>query len=168
MFLLAGSQATQCPMRRVTGCGYAGLAHVQALIAGGAYSSTAQTRMPTMSGPGWSSMLTGVWSNKHGVLNNIFTHKNYEKYPDLLTRLERINPSFSTFAAAGWPPILSTASNGPIISDNVDVKFSFKAPHQPEYQEFDRRIAEVASLYLSRANVDAAFVYFGDVDGVGI
>jgi len=27
---------------------------------------------PTVSGPGWSTMLTGVWYDKHGVIDNSF------------------------------------------------------------------------------------------------
>ena len=33
----------------------------------------------TISGPGWSSILTGVWADKHGVLDNDFKVKHYVK-----------------------------------------------------------------------------------------
>ena len=35
--------------------------HLDSLNAEGTISHSAQTRPPTVSGPGWSSMLTGVW-----------------------------------------------------------------------------------------------------------
>ena len=41
--------------------------NIDALIANGTFSGEAQTRPPTVSGPGWSSMLTGVWGDKHKV-----------------------------------------------------------------------------------------------------
>src|SRR5215208_5590449 len=37
------------------------LPNIEALVASGMLSD-AQARMPTVSGPGWSSILTGVWS----------------------------------------------------------------------------------------------------------
>lgn len=105
-------------------------------------------------------MLTGVWSDKHGVKDNTFKGKQYDKYPDFLTRLEKINPKFNTYAAANWEPLLTTLSGGPLISDNIDVKLAFKGTEA----ENDERIADVTSHYLAHEDVDAAFVYFGEVD----
>ena len=34
----------------------------------------------TISGPGWSSFLTGVWADKHGVNDNTFRGENYDEY----------------------------------------------------------------------------------------
>ncbi len=134
--------------------------NIRALIAGSTYSDTATTRMPTVSGPGWSSMLTGVWSDKHGVLNNSFVGKNYGQYPDLLTRLEGINPKFKTFAAADWPPILTSLGGGPLISDKIDVKFAFRG----DLEKSDATIADMSSDYLRREDVDVAYVYLGNID----
>ncbi|WP_049758759.1 alkaline phosphatase family protein [Renibacterium salmoninarum] len=61
----------------------------------------------TSSGPGWSSILTGVWPDKHGVQDNSFSGKNYTQYPDYLTRMKQVDPTISTFAAADWTPILT-------------------------------------------------------------
>ena len=36
---------------------------------------------PTMSGPGWSTMLTGVWYDKHGVSGNFFRGSKIDKFP---------------------------------------------------------------------------------------
>ncbi|RYX80872.1 hypothetical protein EON83_26665 [bacterium] len=141
----------------------ANIPNIRALMATGAYTGKAHTRMPTVSGPGWSSMLTGVWSDKHGVKNNAFTGKNYDQYPDFLTRLEKLNPKFSTFAAADWEPIVTGVSGGPLISDSVDAKVYFKG----HTAQNDQRIADTASNYLAHEDVDAAFVYFGNVDGIG-
>ena len=137
--------------------------NIKALIATSAYSNKAKTGLPTVSGPSWSSMLTGVWRDKHGVADNSFKGKNYTQYPDFLTRLEKINPRFSTFAAADWPPILTADGGGPLISDAVDVKLALKGHDATN----DGRIADLAATFLARENVDAAFVYFGEVDGQG-
>src|SRR5262245_55870584 len=52
--------------------------NLQKLIANGAFSQQTTILGPrehkadTISGPGWSNLLTGVWPDKHGVLNNEF------------------------------------------------------------------------------------------------
>ena len=51
--------------------------NLDAMIAAGAFSDGTQTAMPTVSGPTWSSMLTGVWPEKHGVRSNNFQGNNY-------------------------------------------------------------------------------------------
>ena len=38
---------------------------------------TRYSKNNTISGPGWSSILTGVWADKHGVHDNEFKGKNY-------------------------------------------------------------------------------------------
>ena len=45
----------------------AGLDHMQAYAGG---EKGEKTQQPTFSGPGWSTLLTGVWANKHGITSN--------------------------------------------------------------------------------------------------
>jgi predicted AlkP superfamily pyrophosphatase or phosphodiesterase len=140
------------------------LPNIEALVASGMLSD-AQARMPTVSGPGWSSILTGVWSDKHGVKDNTFVGKNYTAYPDFLTRLERADSAFSTFASVDWPPLGSALGGGPLISDSVDVKFLFNGDRLG-YPEADARAVAAASYYLAREDPDAAFVYIGNTDEI--
>ena len=63
-----------------------------ALAEAGTFSETARTARPTVSGPCWSSILTGVWPEKHGVLSNDFSSNRYGTYPDLFTRIEEARP----------------------------------------------------------------------------
>ena len=57
----------------------------------------------TVSGPGWSTIATGVWPAKHGVQDNEFDGKRYDRYPDFLTRITRAG--LSTLAVVDWPPL---------------------------------------------------------------
>ncbi len=50
----------------------------------------------TESGPGWATIATGVWPSKHGVRDNTFDGKRFDRYPDFLTRMART--SLSTVA----------------------------------------------------------------------
>ncbi|WP_374213377.1 alkaline phosphatase family protein [Streptomyces sp. G1] len=120
----------------------------------------------TSSGPGWSTIATGVWPDKHGVKDNSFTGKNYTAYPDFLTRIENANPALNTYAAADWEPITSTDQNGPIFSAKVDKRLSLKGDRDG-YGNEDPKIAAAASAELRNQNPDAAFVYFGEIDHAG-
>ena len=59
----------------------------------------------TISGPGWSSILTGVWADKHGVHDNSFKGKNYELFPHFFKRLKRQRPDAKTVSLVSWAPI---------------------------------------------------------------
>ncbi|MFJ7156612.1 alkaline phosphatase family protein [Streptomyces sp. NPDC101118] len=120
----------------------------------------------TSSGPGWSTIATGVWPDKHGVKDNSFTGKNYTAYPDFLTRAENTNPALNTYAAADWEPIASTDQNGPIFSAKVDKRLSLKGDRDG-YRNEDPKIAAAAAAELRDGNPDAAFVYLGEVDVAG-
>lgn len=140
--------------------------HLDGLIERGSFTDRAQTRPPTVSGPGWSSMLTGVWSDKHLVTGNNFEGNDYATYPDFLTRLEQIDPEFETFAVLDWPPLGSSISGGPLISNAVDTKLNVDGD-ELGYAEADARSLALATEYLANEDPDAAFVYLGDVDVVG-
>lgn len=140
--------------------------HLDSLMGVGLFSNGARTADPTWSGPCWSSMLTGVWPEKHGVYNNRFEGKNYADYPDFLTRLEQTDTTFSTFAVVDWPPLASEASGGPLLSGAIDRLLLFSGD-ELGYGEADSVSVLAAVEYLERADVDAAFVYVGNVDEVG-
>jgi len=139
---------------------------LDSLAAHGAFSDAATTRPPTVSGPGWSSMLIGVWADKHGVLNNDFTTNAYARYPDLLTRIEEIQPGLATLAVVDWPPLGTTASGGPLIGSRVDRTLNVNGDSLG-YHAADSVTAVLAADALAAGDVDAAFVYFGDVDEAG-
>ncbi|WP_306350433.1 alkaline phosphatase family protein [Flavobacterium sp. '19STA2R22 D10 B1'] len=79
--------------------------NIDALAANGTYSWDALNSDITISGPGWSAMLTGVWSNKHLVVDNNFTQKNYTDYPHFMKRVENHFPGCRTASISQWAPI---------------------------------------------------------------
>ena len=143
--------------------------HIDALIAQGAYSDNAYTRMPTISGPGWSSIVTGVWADKHGVNFydvNDFSNNDFATYPDFLTRIERANPAINTLAIVVWPPLGNTTDGGPVLSDAIDVKVNINGDGVG-YERADSLAVVAAVAQLANADPDAAFVYFGNTDILG-
>ncbi|MBZ9596039.1 alkaline phosphatase family protein [Streptomyces erythrochromogenes] len=120
----------------------------------------------TSSGPGWSTVATGVWPDKHGVRDNSFIGNNYTAHPDFLTRIENAKPALNTYAAADWEPITSTDQNGPIFSAKVDKRLSLKGDRDG-YRNEDPKVAAAAATELRTQNPDAAFVYLGEIDAAG-
>ncbi|OWK46777.1 alkaline phosphatase family protein [Fimbriiglobus ruber] len=125
---------------------------LHALRDGGAYSEIAQTGDITVSGPGWSSMLTGVWREKHGVRDNTFTGKNLTEYPSFLDRFKAAHPDARTASFATWAPIHQN------IIAKADVKTTFKK---------DADAADAAVKELQTADPDAVFLDLDDVDHAG-
>ncbi|MER5873433.1 alkaline phosphatase family protein [Streptomyces sp. NPDC002044] len=143
--------------------------HLNGLMAQGLTARSTLYANPmaaTSSGPGWSTIATGVWPDKHGVKDNSFTGKNYTAHPDFLTRIENAKPSLNTYAAADWEPITSTDQNGPIFSAKVDKRLSLKGDRDG-YGNEDPKIAAAAATELRDQNPDAAFVYLGEIDAAG-
>ncbi|MCX4801317.1 alkaline phosphatase family protein [Streptomyces sp. NBC_01214] len=143
--------------------------HLNGLMAQGLTARSTLYASPmaaTSSGPGWSTIATGVWPDKHGVKDNSFTGKNYAAHPDFLTRIENAKPALNTYAAADWEPIASTDQNGPIFSAKVDKRLSLKGDRDG-YRSEDPKIAAAAAAELRDQNPDAAFVYLGEIDAAG-
>ncbi|MFI1581331.1 alkaline phosphatase family protein [Embleya sp. NPDC020630] len=131
--------------------------HLKALMAGGVSAPSnlyAQPFAPTVSGPGWSTIATGVWPDKHGVHDNTFAGSRYDKYPDFATRLETADPTASTLVVGAWGPIAST-----IFSPKVDVRVPT--------DENDDVAADTTARYLSTGNPDTTFMHLDAVDGAG-
>lgn len=137
--------------------------HLDALAAAGAFTAAARTGLPSVSGPGWSSLLTGVWPDKHGVTDNEFTGKRYDLYPDFLTRIERLRPELGTFAVADWLPLVEAEDGSPPIGDAVDVKHVLDG-HELGWAEADTRSVALAVEHLENSDPAALFVYLGNPD----
>ena len=138
---------------------------MDSLADAGFFSDEAKTRVRTVSGPGWSSMLTGVRTAKHGVDSNDFHGNRYSEWPDFLTRLERERPELGTFAVLDWPPLGTSDSGGPLISEEIDEKINFNG-EADGYGLADSASIAAAVEHLRDADVHAAFVYLGDPDVV--
>jgi predicted AlkP superfamily pyrophosphatase or phosphodiesterase len=140
--------------------------NIDDLAEAGLFSDQAWTGEETVSGPGWSSMVIGVWADKHGVHNNDFTENSYGQYPDFLTRLEQVDSTFNTFAVLDWPPLGERVDGGPLFSDAIDVKVTFDG-EEMGYDVADSLSVLAAVDHLTNADPDAAFVYLGYIDIVG-
>ena len=137
--------------------------NLDALAGGGLFIADAQTTTPSVSGPAWSSMLTGVWPDKHGVTDNEFTGKRYDEFPDFLTRIEQVRPELATVAIADWMPLVRAEEGSAPVSDAVDVKHALDG-YEFGWAEADDRVAALAVELLTGSDPDALFVYLGHAD----
>ncbi|MFD8232221.1 alkaline phosphatase family protein [Streptomyces sp. NPDC059696] len=116
----------------------------------------------TDSGPGWSSILTGVWPDRHGVTGNDFEGADYARYPDFLTRAVTARPGLRTAAAVSWPALVRRGTLGRAIGRRVRYN-----GERWGYGRADRRVARTALRWLTRGDPDVVFVYFGATDEAG-
>lgn len=126
--------------------------HIDALIAGGAYTPTAQTCAITVSGPAWTSLLTGVEPEKHGVVDNSFDGARYDRYPTVFDRVRAHIPHARTASVVNWGPI-----NDSIIRE-ADTLISVKP---------DELVADAVVELLHDDDPDLVFVQLDQPDAAG-
>lgn len=114
----------------------------------------------TISGPGWSTILCGVWADKHGVQDNTFKGRNYEKYPHFFARLKEQQPTARTVSLITWAPIED------FIVSQADVHEKYEDKDK-DYAKCDVNCAAEAVKQLADPSLTCAFVYFGQIDEAG-
>jgi hypothetical protein len=118
-------------------------------FAGGVLGESSQ--QATSSGPGWSSILTGVWLDKHNVPNNDFSEPNYSEYPHFFQRIKEKKQEAYLSSIVNWAPI-----NDKILR---------AADHKARGNDIE--IAQLATQHLQNKNPDVLFLHFDEVDGAG-
>jgi arylsulfatase A-like enzyme len=143
--------------------------HLDRLIERGAFAVDTQILgeryrgNDTASAPGWASILTGVWADKHGVQGTTLAGGEFERYPDFLRRFKQARPTARTAAFTTWDEIARHL----VPSTDVLKVFSPRKRSPAGYLEADRRMAEAASHHLAVDNPDAVFIYFRLPDAIG-
>ncbi|MER8037096.1 alkaline phosphatase family protein [Streptomyces hydrogenans] len=135
---------------------------LKSLMANGTYGRSllyANPMAATSSGPGWSTISTGVWPDKHGVKDNTFAGKNYGRYPGFLARLAQVRPQLSLFAAVDWPELDTHGT----VTPGADAKLVY----DNDYVVNDALITGLTERVLRDQNPDVLFVYFGETDEIG-
>lgn len=89
--------------------------NIKRLAEEGIFSWNAQTEIRTISGPAWTSLLTGVHSDKHRVYDNNFKPRN-KSFKTIYTLLKQRNPSLKVVAHSHWKPIITKIFEKGILS----------------------------------------------------
>ena len=127
--------------------------NIDLLLNNAIYSLHALNDDITISGPGWSAMLAGVWSNKHGITNNTFSGSNLSQYPHFFKRVETIYPSLNTVSISQWGPI-----NNSIVLNHADYIVNVANEISVTQEAIDR---------LTNHDPDVMFLQYDDVDHAG-
>ena len=130
------------------------------------------TEQATSSGPGWSTILDGVWRNKHGVRSNKFEEHRLAEFPHFMRRIKDAKPTAWCSSLADWPEIHDFIADASRDGEKefLDVKFTVHpdpAKKQHDWPDLDIAIRDRAAMLLREKNPDAMFVYFGQVDETG-
>jgi predicted AlkP superfamily pyrophosphatase or phosphodiesterase len=120
---------------------------------------------PTISGPSWTTVATGVLAPTHKVFDNDLRGHRIDDHPDFLTRVRTAWPGALTYAAANWPPLVHESDGGPIFRaggfHTGDPGLELDA-----WEHAEELVIVDAITVLGGQDVAAAFVYLGVPDVV--
>jgi hypothetical protein len=91
---------------------------------------------PTISGPSWATIFTGVLADRHRIVDNDLRGNRLADFPDLLTLAGRLRPGIRTWVGAAWPPLVSADSGGPLFAGG-GVGPGAPTGHEPDWSEPD-------------------------------
>ncbi|MFE5964406.1 HAD-IA family hydrolase [Streptomyces sp. NPDC056463] len=138
--------------------------HLDALAADGFLAPVVvEPGTPTMSGPCWATIVTGVTVDKHAVWSNDFSGNRLAVFPDFTTRLR--DAGRRTYVAAAWEPLMTVANGGPLF--RAPGRVTHVAPTADDcegWEEADELITAEAERVLTEYDPEASFVYLGAVD----
>lgn len=129
---------------------------------------------PTISGPGWSTLFTGVFADKHGVRGNgpKFTAGNFKDHPHFFRYLREAKPQAWLGSIVGdtWPEvntILIAGSGEKLTNDLTIVPNEVVMEGDKSRKLNDANVAKEAARCLREQNPDVLFLHFLDVDHAG-
>ena len=108
----------------------------------------------TRSGPGWSTMLTGVWFDKHGVTSNSFKGSQIDKYPPFNVLMKRKNKNFKMASFIMWKPIEKHIIKG-------------TGEYYKFFSRYNDELAVAVSKHIVQSKEDVIFIDFDHVDRAG-
>lgn len=136
-----------------TAIDYAATPGIGALKINGSYSMSGYGGVPAYTSSGWSTMLTGVSSDKHGVtVNESFSGNNFGQYPSVVSRMKSVLSSLVVASVVRTPEV-NTLLNG-----SADQKFQFNT---------DEEVYTKSLELLKQADMGAVFVQFSSPADVG-
>ncbi|WP_369992270.1 alkaline phosphatase family protein [Pseudomonas xanthosomatis] len=114
------------------------------------------SKQATNSGPGWITLLTGVWANKHSVISNDESLRVDPAFPSLFKRLRDALPNAYLASIVNWPPINTAYLLEDAQGNNVR-----------ESGLNDEQVTTRALEILDTTPADFTFVHFDEPDQVG-
>ena len=108
---------------------------------------------PTISGPNWSSILTGTRVDKHNVFNNDFSDNSLILYPSIFHYIEKVAPYLKTSSIVNWTP----------INEYITIDADYR-----EMKEInDLEVYKIAEEKITSSLSDIMFIQFDELDIAG-
>lgn len=140
------------------------------LIQGSSTAPSSIVGHTTISNPSWSTILTGNWGEKTGVINNIFTPWTYNRWPTVFNQLEEDHDEgIQTTAVANWDVIAAIAAAGGDLGADL-VRYIGKRDDDPNWLKTDDAVGDTTELVIADSDPTVAnfvFSYFVGVDENG-
>jgi len=136
-----------------TAIDYAATPGIGALRANASYSMSGYGGVPAYSSSGWSTMMTGVSADKHGVMvNESFSGNNFSQYPSVVSRLK------TALASIVVASVARTLEVNSLLNVAADHKFQYSS---------DEEVYTKSVELLKQADMGAVFVQFSSPSDVG-
>ncbi|MCO5229704.1 MAG: alkaline phosphatase family protein [Chitinophagales bacterium] len=129
--------------------------NIDAVLPNSLYSLYTYNAGITVSGQCWSTMLTGVYWNKHGVIENSFTGRKFDKYPLFIKHAKEINPNLKCVEVSEWSALINKFG-GTGWDKMISAKDGAVTPARDSVIE-----------QLQDPDLDVLFVHFDNVDLAG-
>lgn len=143
---------------------------------GGPVGTPAET--PTVSAPGYMSLITGTWANKHNVRDNYDLAPNYD-YWNIFRLALTVKPELSTGIFSTWRDN-RTVLIGEGLTEAGDIHIRYvvdgleddteRFPHQPmdaHIALIDEYVAAQAAAAIEVSGPDLSWVYLQYTDDIG-
>jgi hypothetical protein len=139
----------------------------------GGYSQT-----PTISAPGYNTLLTGTWGNKHNVWDNAIKEPNYH-YWSLFRFVEEAAPQKKTAVFSTWlDNRTKLIGEGLPATGSLKLDYHFDGfehdtvqfPHDRQWlfiHQIDEHVVAEASRYIRAEGPDLSWVYLEYTDDMG-
>lgn len=136
------------------------------------------TQTPTISAPGYMSLITGTWANKHNVWGNNNQSPNYA-YWNLFRIVETVEPARRTALFSTWTDNrtvligLGRPEAGDFTIDHVVDGFerdTIAYPHDRESRyilAIDEHVSREAAEHIAAVGPDLSWVYLQHTDDMG-
>ncbi|WP_147917942.1 alkaline phosphatase family protein [Ruania zhangjianzhongii] len=129
-------------------------------------------QVPTISGPSWATMVTGVLPGTHRIYDNDLSGHALAANPDFVHLARRAQPDLQAFIGADWQPLVTAHSGGPLFADGgylPDCRRGEEA-EPADWHRADQLVTDAAATFL--AGLDgrrgsASFVYLHGCDTAG-
>ncbi|SFM36538.1 alkaline phosphatase family protein [Marinobacter zhejiangensis] len=120
------------------------------------------THQASYSGPSWSSILTGTWTDRHGVTSN---NSAAVAVDGIFSRLDQQDPTIQTGSFAAWTPI----NSGHMLKEMAYVSRRVDGASRPADESLDEFIANqlVNELEYEASPLRFIFTQLDEVDGAG-